>query len=132
MKKILFKHKSFLGVFCFFISAVLNNFLVSPPKYKTPEVLIPYTALTVLGSISFSFLVFVPALIVEIIVKDLSKDCRDKMLRIENSCTILFEKYEKLDKMLGNFFISFFTITQFTLVLMAFLRNGFKIQYIER
>ena len=103
--------------------------MVYPPKYKTPEVLIPYTALTVLGSVSFSFLVFAPALIVEIMVKAFSKDCNDEILRIENSCTILFEKYEKLDKMFGNFFISFFSITQFTLVLMSFLRNGFKIQY---
>ena len=94
-----------------------------PPKHKVPEILIPYAALTILGSVSVFFLIFAPAAVVEIILKDFIKDCKNELLDIENNCKKLFEKYEILEKKFGNYFVSMFSTTQFILVLMTFLRK---------
>ena len=104
---------------------ILNNLFVVPPRHKTPEVLIPYIALTVLGSVSLAFLLFAPGVLVEIILKDFSEDCKNEILKAENNCKYLFEKYEKLEKIFGNYFLSLFSTTQFILVLMTFLREVF-------
>ena len=104
---------------------ILNNLFVIPPKNETPEVLIPYIALTLLASVSLSFLLFAPGILVEIILKDFSEDCKNEILKVEKSYKVLFEKYEKLEQIFGNYFLSLFSTTQFILVLMTFLRKGF-------
>ena len=90
-----------------------------------PGVIIPYATLTVLGSVSFSFLVFIPGIVVEIILKAFSEDCRKEIVDIERRCKHLFEKYEKLEEAFGNFFLSLFSCTQVIVVLLTFLRKGF-------
>ena len=104
---------------------ILNNFFVITPKYETPEVLIPYIALTLLASVSLSFLLFAPGILVEIILKDFSEDCKNEILKVEKNYKFLFEKYEMLEQIFGNYFLSLFSTTQFILVLMTFLRKGF-------
>ena len=49
------------------------------------------------------------------------------MLDIEKRCIYLFQKYEKLEEIFGNFFLSLFSCTQVIVVLMTFLRKGFFI-----
>ena len=85
------------------------------------EVFIPYTIFTILGSISNVLLIFTPTVVVEIILKDFCADCEKSL---NNSCQKLFEKYENLEKALGNFFLSLFSYTQFTVVFMTFIRKG--------
>ena len=85
------------------------------------EVFIPYLIFTILGSFSNVLMIFTPAVVVEIILKDFCADCQKSL---NNGFQQLFEKYENLEKALGNFFLSLFSYTQFIVVFMTFKRKG--------
>ena len=68
---------------------------------------------------------FTPTIVVTMILKDFSTDCDKKIIHVENTCRKMFLRYEKLDKAFGNFFLALFSTTQFIVVLMTFLRDGF-------
>ena len=68
---------------------------------------------------------FTPTIVVTMILKDFSTDCDKKIIHVENTCRKMILRYEKLEKAFGNFFLALFSTTQFIVVLMTFLRDGF-------
>ena len=69
----------------------MSNFLQNDLKDNTPAVLIPYTIVTVLGSVAQSFLMFTPSIVVEMVLKDFSADCEKKTTKFETNCRRLFQ-----------------------------------------
>ena len=112
----------FLGIVSCLVAFNLTNFLENDLKYKTPDVLVPYAIITVLGSVTQTFLWFTPSIVVEMILKDFSADCRKKAIEFENICGNLLTDYEKMENAFGNFFLIQFTTTQLVMVLCPFLR----------
>ena len=111
----------FLGVVSCLVAFNLTNFLENDVKNKTPDVLVPYTIITVLGSVTQTFLWFTPSIVVEMILKDFSANCRNTTIEFENICRNLLPNYEKLENAFGNFFLIQFTTTQLVMVLCPFL-----------
>ena len=123
IKKCSFIHSFFLGVVSCLVAFNLTNFLENDLKNKTPDVLVPYTIITVLGSVTQTFLWFTPSIVVEMILKDFSANCRNTTIELENICRNLLLNYEKLENAFGNFFLIQFTTAQLVMVLCPFLRK---------
>ena len=102
---------------------MIAGFLGTALKYNTPAAFVPYAILTVLASMSWTFLVFTPSIVVEMILKDFSSECEKTLIEFKDTCRGLLTNYENLEKALGNFFLFLFTSTQLVLVLNAFLRK---------
>ena len=105
------------------VSWLIAGFLGATLKYKTPAVFVPYSILTVVASMSWTFLVFTPSIVVEMILKDFSSECEKTLIEFKITCRSLLTNYENLEKAFGNFFLFLFTSTQLVLVLKAFLRK---------
>ena len=102
---------------------MISGFYGTALKQNTTPVFVPYAILTVLSSVSWTFLVFTPSLVVEMILKDFSLECEKTLIEFKNTCRSLLTKYENLEKALGNFFLFLFSSTQLVLVLNTFLRK---------